>query len=49
MQDAKPDCQVKLKSYALGTKAVDEDLKLAVQHREQWVRDEAIHLGQSQG
>ena len=49
MQDAKPDCQVELKSHALGKKAVDEELDLTVQHLEQWVRDEAIHQGPSQG
>ena len=46
MQDAKPDGQVKVNSYALGNEVVKEDLELTVQHNGQWVQGEAIHRGQ---
>ena len=47
MQDAKPDCQVKVNSYALGNEVVKEDLELTVQHNDQWVQGEAFHRGQT--
>ena len=47
MQDAKPDCQAKLKSYALGKKVVEVDLEPTVQHKDLWVQGEAFHRGQS--